>query len=77
MIRPCSWHIGFCRCPAIVLITFRSVKFCLSFGQADGFGVLWNETFLLSHNVSYAFEVILYLFYWYFISSWNQMSFLQ
>jgi hypothetical protein len=72
-----SWHISFCHCPAFVQITFRSVMFWLSFSQADCFGVLWNVTFLLSHNVLYACEVILHLYYWYFVSSWNQMSFLQ
>ena len=77
MMRLCSWQIGFCHSSAIVQITLRSVKFWLSFSQADCFGDLWNETFLLSCNVSYAFEIILYLYYWYIISSWNQMSFLQ
>jgi hypothetical protein len=68
MMRLCSWQISFCHSPATVRITLRSVKFLLSFSQADCFSDLWNETFLLSRNVLYAFEVILYLYYWYFIA---------
>lgn len=80
-----TWLVSRLNTPAFAQITFSSVKHCLLLSGVHCFCALWSETCLHSFNVvvlvfycKYIFvlfvhvEVVLYFYYWHFLSSWKQ-----
>ena len=91
-MRSVGWWVGFCHFLAIAQITLSSVSLYLAVSEADCLCTLLHKTslaplnavydskkclYFFKYKLSLIFGVILYFYYWYFMSSWIQTGVLH